>query len=75
MHQLSRLGHFLKGSSAALGIFQLRAICERIQYIGEKKTEETLSDQQAVDKIAALVKEARLEFEKASDFYAKFYNF
>ncbi|KAI8810869.1 signal transduction histidine kinase [Cladochytrium replicatum] len=33
--KVSRLGHFLKGSSAVVGIIKVRDSCERIQRIGE----------------------------------------
>lgn len=34
--QLSKHGHFLKGSSAALGVVQLQEICEQIQHLGNR---------------------------------------
>lgn len=34
--QLSEHGHFLKGSSAALGVVQVREICEKIQHLGNQ---------------------------------------
>ncbi|KNE70272.1 hypothetical protein, variant [Allomyces macrogynus ATCC 38327] len=34
---LSRQGHFLKGSAAAIGIIELRKAFERIQYLGQGK--------------------------------------
>ncbi|KAG5221111.1 Multistep phosphorelay regulator [Salix suchowensis] len=34
LHELSRLGHYLKGSSAAIGIKKVQASCEKIQHCG-----------------------------------------
>lgn len=38
LQSLSKLGHFLKGSSAALGIQRVRTSCEKIQHVGKSKT-------------------------------------
>lgn len=38
--ELSSLGHFLKGSSAALGIIKVQASCEKMQHYGNKRDEE-----------------------------------
>jgi len=37
--ELSSLGHFLKGSSATLGLIKVRDSCEKIQNFGAKKDE------------------------------------
>jgi len=37
--ELSSLGHFLKGSSATLGLIKVRDSCEKIQNYGAKKDE------------------------------------
>jgi len=39
LSQLSQLGHFLKGSSATLGLIKVRDSCEKIQHYGAKKDE------------------------------------
>jgi osomolarity two-component system, phosphorelay intermediate protein YPD1 len=36
---LSQLGHFLKGSSATLGLIKVRDSCEKIQNYGANKDE------------------------------------
>ncbi|KAI9223072.1 signal transduction histidine kinase [Blastocladiella britannica] len=36
---LSRLGHFLKGSAAALGVAKVKLCFEKIQYLGQGKDE------------------------------------
>jgi hypothetical protein len=42
--KLSSLGHFLKGSSAALGIIKVQDACEKIQHYGNKRDEESGED-------------------------------
>lgn len=37
LKNLANLGHFLKGSSAALGLQRIAWVCERIQNLGRKK--------------------------------------
>jgi osomolarity two-component system phosphorelay intermediate protein YPD1 len=37
LEELSRLGHFLKGSSATLGLNKVRDSCEKIQRYGKKE--------------------------------------
>lgn len=44
LSQLDSLGHFLKGSSAALGLQRIAWVCERIQNLG-RKAENTFPDQ------------------------------
>jgi len=34
LEELSSLGHFLKGSSATLGLYKIRDACEKIQHLG-----------------------------------------
>ncbi|KIJ17942.1 hypothetical protein PAXINDRAFT_167859 [Paxillus involutus ATCC 200175] len=36
LNQLGKHGHFLKGSSAALGVVHVRDICEEIQHLGDR---------------------------------------
>ena len=39
LRELSQLGHFLKGSSATLGLTKVKEACERIQHYGASKDE------------------------------------
>ncbi|KAL0960812.1 hypothetical protein HGRIS_005831 [Hohenbuehelia grisea] len=41
---LSHLGHYLKGSSAAIGIYHVQAACEKIQHLGQLRDEEKAVD-------------------------------
>lgn len=40
LNQLSNLGHFLKGSSATLGLVKVRDGCEKIQRYGKNENED-----------------------------------
>jgi HPt (histidine-containing phosphotransfer) domain-containing protein len=75
--QLSSLGHFLKGSSAALGVSKVQAACEKIQHYGklwDDQTGESLSEAEALKKIEPLLKIGKKEFVDAErwlkDWYA-----
>lgn len=39
LDNLSDLGHFLKGSSATLGLIKVKDSCEKIQHFGARKDE------------------------------------
>lgn len=52
------MGHFLKGSSAALGIRKVQNSCECMQNFGKLRDEDAgvdLTTTEALDKIAALL--------------------
>ena len=44
LETLSADGHFLKGSSATLGLTKVSNSCAKIQHLGSKKTEDGESD-------------------------------
>ncbi|KZT56324.1 histidine phosphotransferase [Calocera cornea HHB12733] len=74
--ELSRLGHFLKGSSAALGISQVQTGCEAMQYYGQLKRGANgtkMAPKEALDLITTLlakIKEGHTEADKwLRDFY------
>lgn len=76
--KLSSLGHFLKGSSAALGMAKVQASCERMQHYGKCRDEETESDltaSEALDRIGDLLVQVGQECIDAEkwlvDWYAK----
>lgn len=76
--KLSSLGHFLKGSSAALGVTKVQATCETMQHNGQLKDDEgsgTLNKDEAVKRIRVLVDRVRIEYAEAKkwfdDFFAK----
>ncbi|KAF9975123.1 hypothetical protein BGZ73_001338 [Actinomortierella ambigua] len=73
---LSRLGHFLKGSSAALGLTKVKASCERLQYHGNRKDATgatSISDDEARKLIDALLKQMREEYDEAKEYLTAFY--
>jgi len=66
--ELSTLGHFLKGSSAAIGLKMVQASCEKIQYYGVKRDEEAKKDmkpEEALDKIKGQLEQLREEYAEA----------
>ncbi|KAI0047169.1 histidine-phosphotransfer domain, HPT domain-containing protein, partial [Auriscalpium vulgare] len=77
LKKLSELGHFLKGSSAALGVARVQESCELIQHYGHLRDEERpvdLSRAQALAYIAATLARVCVEYADAErwlrDWYA-----
>ncbi|KAI8820472.1 histidine phosphotransferase [Fimicolochytrium jonesii] len=73
---LSRLGHFLKGSSAALGLTKVKASCEKMQHYGNMKDEHgsgSITEEDALKRITALLKQTKTEYKEAEDYLKKFY--
>lgn len=73
---LSSLGHFLKGSSAAVGVIRVQAICERIQHYGHKRDEEEntdLSEEEALDKIAKVLAQCKKDYALAKAWLIRLY--
>lgn len=65
---LSSLGHFLKGSSAALGVSRVQISCERMQHYGSLRDEEAdvdLTPDTALAKITSLLALVQEEFKDA----------
>ncbi|RDW62778.1 hypothetical protein BP5796_11080 [Coleophoma crateriformis] len=54
---LSSLGHFLKGSSATLGLTKVKDSCEKIQHYGAKKDEDGTADEPDEEKCLERIKE------------------
>jgi HPt (histidine-containing phosphotransfer) domain-containing protein len=74
--KLSSLGHFLKGSSAALGVSKVQASCEKIQHYGQLRDEEEgkdLSRDAALDKIHQLLGQVKAEYSVAETWLKKWY--
>ncbi|KAI8999259.1 histidine kinase, phosphotransfer Hpt, partial [Gaertneriomyces semiglobifer] len=73
---LSRLGHFLKGSSAALGLVKVKASCEKMQHFGNLKDEHgtgSLTPADALRRITGLIKQAKQEYKEAERYLKNFY--
>ncbi|EMD39748.1 histidine phosphotransferase [Gelatoporia subvermispora B] len=76
LSKLSSLGHFLKGSSAALGIVKVQASCEQIQHYGQKHDDATgaeLEDVAALGKIGPLLRRVRKEYAVAEHWLKDWY--
>jgi osomolarity two-component system phosphorelay intermediate protein YPD1 len=68
--KLSELGHFLKGSSATLGLNRIRDGCENIQRYGKQETQtgEPIDDP---EKCLVLIAETLTQVKKDFDFAQK----
>ncbi|KOS15712.1 putative histidine phosphotransferase [Malassezia pachydermatis] len=67
--ELSTLGHFLKGSSAAVGVIKVRNSCEAIQHYGnchEADGSTVISKEQALDRLSQTVKKVKDEYNEAA---------
>ncbi|KAI8590843.1 signal transduction histidine kinase [Geranomyces variabilis] len=76
LQALSRLGHFLKGSSAALGLTKVKSSCEKMQHYGNMKDEHgsgSLSEDEALKRIATLLKQTKIEYHEAEKYLKEFY--
>ncbi|EME48646.1 hypothetical protein DOTSEDRAFT_100831, partial [Dothistroma septosporum NZE10] len=78
LNQLSALGHFLKGSSATLGLTKVKDSCEKIQHFGAMKDETGTKDVDDVEKCLAnckkTIKQAEQEFKEVEVLLKKFYH-
>ncbi|KAJ5653117.1 hypothetical protein N7490_000120 [Penicillium lividum] len=77
LDDLSSLGHFLKGSSATLGLTHVKDGCEKIQHFGARK-DETGSTYQPDDKISlknidTTIKEVKIAYAKVERFLRRYY--
>jgi osomolarity two-component system, phosphorelay intermediate protein YPD1 len=73
---LSQLGHFLKGSSAAIGLTKVKASCERMQHFGNMKDEtgtNTISEEDALSMISTLLEKVKDEYKEAETYLKNFY--
>jgi osomolarity two-component system phosphorelay intermediate protein YPD1 len=74
--ELSSLGHFLKGSSAALGIIKVQNSCEKMQHYGNKRDEEEqkeLDEDEAMKRIKALLEDCKRDYAVAKKWLEKLY--
>lgn len=77
LDQLSQLGHFLKGSSATLGLTKVKDSCEKIQNFGAQKdetgTKEEPDDKVSLAKLKVTIKEAKEQFHQVEAVLKKYY--
>jgi osomolarity two-component system, phosphorelay intermediate protein YPD1 len=78
LNQLSQLGHFLKGSSATLGLTKVKDSCEKIQHFGAHKDEtgsrEEPDDEVCLDNCKKTIKEAKDQFHQVEVVLKRFYH-
>ncbi|KAL8825998.1 MAG: hypothetical protein Q9191_004068 [Dirinaria sp. TL-2023a] len=76
--QLSSQGHFLKGSSATLGLTKIKDSCEKIQHYGARKDESgspsNLSEEECLRRIRAILKDVKEEYKDAERVLRRFYH-
>jgi len=75
--ELSSLGHFLKGSSATLGLTKIKDGCEKIQHFGAQKDETGTVEEPDRAKCLRLIQttltEVQQEYEEVSVLLKRFY--
>jgi len=74
--ELSSLGHFLKGSSAALGVVKVQKSCEFIQNYGHLRDEKAGGDltcEDALSRISDVLEKAKEEFKEAEAWLEDWY--
>lgn len=75
--QLSQLGHFLKGSSATLGLTKVKDSCEKIQHFGANKdetgTHNEPDDKVCLERLTKTIAQAKQEFKDVEKVLRKFY--
>jgi len=78
LQQLSALGHFLKGSSATLGLTKVKDSCEKIQHFGQKKdetgTRDEPDDEVTLKKLRETIAQAKQEFHDVEKVLKQYYN-
>lgn len=75
--ELSDLGHFLKGSSAAVGVIKVRDSCECMQHYGKKADKDgitVLSEEDAVHKLTTTLKDVKSQYKEAEETMRRFYD-
>lgn len=76
--QLSALGHFLKGSSATLGLTKVKDSCEKIQHFGAFKDETGTHDEPDAEVCLKACKttiaQAKEEFKEVEKALRRFYH-
>ena len=78
LKQLSSDGHFLKGSSATLGLTKIKDSCEKIQHYGALKDEagnpSNLSSEECLSRIGKILKVVKIEYQEAEKALKRFYH-
>ena len=78
MAQLSAEGHFLKGSSATLGLTKVKDSCEKIQHYGAHKDEtgtvDEPDDAKCLSRISKTLDAVKTEYAEVEKALRRFYN-
>lgn len=76
--ELSSLGHFLKGSSATLGLNKVKDSCEKIQHFGAHKDETGTKDEPDSGKCLKQIKDtlagAKVEYAEVEKVLKRYYH-
>lgn len=75
--ELSTLGHFLKGSSAAVGVIKVRDSCEHMQHYGKCHGEDGISDlteEEALKKLTITLRDVKVQYREAAKALKAFYD-
>lgn len=76
MQELSTLGHFLKGSSAAVGVIKVRNSCESLQHYGKGNDSDGVSEMDAdtaLEKLTHTLEEVKKQYREAETTLKAFY--
>ncbi|KAJ1338210.1 osomolarity two-component system, phosphorelay intermediate protein YPD1 [Microdochium nivale] len=74
--ELYLLGHFLKGSSATLGLTKIKDSCEKIQRYGKKENLDGTpqpDEKLCLSRITEILKQVKMEFAEAEKTLQNFY--
>lgn len=77
LKELSQLGHFLKGSSATLGLTKIKEACEKIQHYGAGKDEsgtvEEPDESVSLDRIKRALVDVKEDYNEIVKLLKQFY--
>ena len=77
LEDLSKHGHFLKGSSATLGFTKVKDECEKIQHYGHMKNatgeEDEPDEAKCLDMIGKSIAEAKRTYQVVNELMKQFY--
>lgn len=77
LRKLSELGHYLKGSSATLGLVKVKDHCEKIQRYGKHENLDGTplpDDDECLRRITEALASARSDFERAEALLTAFFD-
>ncbi|PYI00558.1 phosphotransmitter protein Ypd1 [Aspergillus sclerotiicarbonarius CBS 121057] len=77
LDELSSLGHYLKGSSATLGLIKVKDACEKIQHYGAGKDETGSTDEPdkktSLSRIEKTLTQVKVDYKEVEAFLRKYY--